>query len=118
MLGIVPRSAGVLSVITLMFFGGMSAATATTHQADAVQVASARQVDAAGAFTARADFSSLVTRDVGNSKCEFLVQGTLTFTGTLEGVASGTTTALIDAPCSEALSNPPGTFRDVFRFEG
>ncbi len=118
MLGIVPRSAGVLSVITLMFFGGMSAATATTHQADAVQVASARQVDAAGAFTALADFSSLVTRDVGNSKCEFLVQGTLTFTGTLEGVASGTTTALIDAPCSEALSNPPGTFRDVFRFEG
>ena len=90
----------------------------TTHQPDAAQAASAGQVDAAGAFTAVVDFPSLVTRDVGNSKCEFQVDGTLTFNGTLEGVASGTTTALIDAPCPEALSNPPGTFRDVFRFEG
>lgn len=105
-------------MITLTFFGGTSAAAVTKHQPDAAQAASAQRVDAAGAFTAVVDFSSLVTRDVGKSKCEFLVDGTLTFSGTLEGVASGTTTALIDAPCPEALSKPPGTFRDVFRFEG
>jgi hypothetical protein len=118
-LGIVPRTASVLSVvITLTFFGVTSAAAVTSHQPDAARAASAERVDAAGDFTAAVDFSSLVTRDVGNSKCEFRVDGTLTFHGTLEGVASGTTTALIDAPCVEALSNPPGTFRDVFRFEG
>jgi hypothetical protein len=105
-------------MITLTFFGGTSAAAVTTHLPDAAQAASAGRVDAAGAFTAVVDFPSLVTRDIGRSKCEFHVDGTLTFTGTLDGVASGTTTALIDAPCPEALSNPPGTFRDVFRFEG
>lgn len=118
-LGIVPRSAGVLSAMfTLTLLGGTSAAAVTTHEPDAAQAAPPGRVDAAGAFTAAVDFPSLVTRDVGNSKCEFHVAGTLTFTGTLVGVASGTTTALIDAPCPEALSNPPGTFSDVFRFEG
>lgn len=108
MLGFVPRSACVFSVlITLTFLGGTSAAAAMPQKSDA-----------AGTFTALVDFPSLVTRDVGTSKCEFRVDGALTFDGTLEGVASGTTTALIDAPCPEALSNPPGTFRDVFRFEG
>jgi hypothetical protein len=116
---IVTRAAGtVLSMAALLFVAGTSQATATTHQADAARIAAARQVDAEGAFTASVDFPSLVPRDVGMSKCEFRVPGTLTFTGTLAGVASGTTTALIDAPCSEALSNPPGTFRDMFRFEG
>ena len=105
-------------MVTLTFFGGTSAAVETDHQPDAAQAASAGHIDAAGTFTAVVDFPSLITRDVGESKCEFRVDGTLTFDGTLEGVASGTTTALIDAPCPEALSNPPGTFRDVFRFEG
>jgi hypothetical protein len=104
-------------MITLPLLGGTSAAAVTTYQPDTAQAASAGQVDAAGAYTAVIDFTSLVTRDVGKSKCEFRVDGTLTFTGTLEGVASGTTTALIDAPCPEALSNPPGTFSDVFRSE-
>ncbi len=119
MRAIVPRSAGVLSLmITLVFTGGTSAAAVTADHPDAAQAAPAGRVDAAGTFTAAIDFSSLVTRDVGTSKCEFRVDGTLTFDGTLEGVASGTTTALIDAPCAEALSNRPGTFRDVFRFHG
>jgi hypothetical protein len=114
---ILPRSAGVLSIVALVLVGGTTAAAGTTHQRDAAQLASARHVDAAGAFTAAVNFPSLVTRDVGERKCEFRVQGTLTFKGTLDGVATGTTTALIDAPCPEALANP-GTFRDVFRFEG
>ncbi|GAA4740692.1 hypothetical protein GCM10023328_22350 [Modestobacter marinus] len=118
MLRIVSRSAVVLSAITLVLIGGTSAAGATTHEPAATQAASAQRVHAAGAFTAAIDFSSLETRDVSTSTCLFQVEGTLTFTGTLDGVASGTTTALIDAPCLEALSSPPGTFRDVFRFDG
>lgn len=39
-------------------------------------------------------------------------------TGTLDGSAVGTTTAVIFAPCADALANPPGTYLDVFRFEG
>ena len=116
---IVPRVAGILSLITLMFLCGTSMATATTHQADAARVASARRINASGDFKAEVFFNTLVTRDVGHSKCLFVVQGRLTFSGTLEGVAEGTTTALIDAPCAEA-TNPanPGAFGDVFRFKG
>jgi hypothetical protein len=116
-ISIVHRAAGILSLITLMLLCGTSLATAATHPADAARVAHARHVDASGAFMA--EVFTLVPRPVGNSKCEFVVQGRLTFSGTLEGVAEGTTTALIDAPCAEAL-NPAnlGAFRDVFRFEG
>jgi hypothetical protein len=118
-LRIVPRSAGVLAMVTLVLCGGGPAAAAgTASLPQTAQVAPARHVDAAGEFTASVDFASLTTRDVGARRCEFRVEGTLTFTGTVGGVASGTTTALIDAPCPEALANPPGTFRDVFRFEG
>ena len=115
---IVPRAVGILSMITLMFLCGTSVAAATTHQAGVAR-GSARHVDASGAFEAEVFFNTLVTRDVGHSKCLFVVQGRLTFSGTLEGVAEGTTTALIDAPCPEA-TNPAnlGAFRDVFRFEG
>ena len=50
---------------------------------------------------------------------QIVVQGQLTFSGTLEGVAEGTTTALIDAPCAEATDPANlGAFRDVFRFNG
>lgn len=77
-----------------------------------------RAVLADGDFVAAVDFGSLEFRDVRGKKCEFTVDGTLTFTGTVEGVATGTTTALIFAPCAEALANPPGTYFDVFEFEG
>ena len=64
-------------------------------------------------------FGTQITRDVGKRKCEFVVQGQLTLDGTVEGVAEGSTTALIAAPCAEA-TNPAnvGAFRDVFRFPG
>jgi hypothetical protein len=116
---IVARAAGILSMITLMFLGGTSLAAAATHQADAVRVASAQKVDAEGSFQAIVFFDTLIPRPVGNSNCEFIVQGRLIFIGTLDGVADGSTTALINAPCAEAL-NPAnlGAFRDVFRFEG
>lgn len=73
---------------------------------------------AEGDFVAAVDFSSLQAIDVRGNKCEFTVNGTLTFSGTLDGAAVGTTTALIFAPCAQALAAPPGTYRDVFRFEG
>lgn len=115
---IVTRFAGILSMITLMLFGGVSVAAATTHHADAARVASAQKVDAEGSFDAVVFFATLVPRAVG-SKCEFRVQGTFTFSGTLVGVARGTTTAIIDATCAEALDpSNLGAFRDVFRFEG
>ena len=116
---IVARAAGILSIIAIMFLGGTSVAGATTHQADAARVASAQVVRAEGSFKAVVFFNTLVPRPVGNSKCEFTVQGRLIFVGTLDGVAEGVTTALIDAPCAEALDpNNLGAFRDVFRFEG
>ena len=84
-----------------------------------VALAAAPQApDAAGTFTADVDFSTLTASDVRGNKCEFTVNGTLTFTGTLVGAADGTTTAVIFAPCADATTNPPGTFFDVFRFEG
>jgi len=94
-------------------------AAVSSHHGDAAQVASAQRVDAGGSFEALVFFDTLVPRPVGNSKCEFRVQGRLIFVGTLNGVAQGTTAALIDATCAEALDpNNLGAFRDVFRFEG
>jgi hypothetical protein len=75
-------------------------------------------VPAEGDFVAAVDFSSLQARDVRGNKCEFTVDGTLTFSGTVDGTADGVTTAVIFAPCADALANPPGTFVDVFEFEG
>lgn len=71
-----------------------------------------------GTFVAAVDFSTLTVHDVRGHKCEFTVDGRLTFSGTLDGAADGTTTAVIFAPCAEATTAPPGTFFDVFRFEG
>ena len=66
----VPRAVGILSMVTLMFLGSTAVAAATTHPADAARVASARHVDASGAFEVAVFFNTLVTRDVGSSKCK------------------------------------------------
>ena len=73
---------------------------------------------AEGTFVASVDFASLQARDVRGNKCEFTVDGTLTFSGTVEGIARGVTTAVIFAPCAEALAAPAGTYFDVFEFDG
>lgn len=109
----------IVSMVALMLPCEASVATTKTDQAQQAQAGSAQAVDAHGAFEALVFFDTLATRDVGKSKCEFVVNGQLTFEGTLEGVAVGTTTALIDAPCAEATDPANlGAFRDVFRFEG
>lgn len=91
------------------------AATAAAHPA----VSAVSAVSAAGAFGADLDFATLTATPAANGNhCELSVQGTLTFTGTLDGDADGTTTAYVLAPCEEVLAAPPGTYRDVFRFTG
>ena len=51
------------------------------------------------------------------SNCLLRVSGKLVFTGTIEGEAIGTTSALTFATCEDVISNPPGSFSDVFRSE-
>lgn len=76
-------------------------------------------VRAGGNFSASVDFSTLTPTPTANGNhCELTVQGALTFAGALNGEAQGTTTATVLAPCEDVLTTPPGTFRDVFRFEG
>lgn len=71
---------------------------------------------AAGEFTAVVDFSTLSLTPKGRN-CLLVVDGQLVFTGTIEGVATGTTTAMVFAPCAEVATTPPGTHPDAFRSE-
>ena len=49
-------------------------------------------------------------------------QGELVFSGTIEGAATGQTSALVFASCADVAASPPGTYPDVFTsqlvFEG
>ncbi|CAN5375238.1 hypothetical protein BH23ACT6_BH23ACT6_18970 [soil metagenome] len=104
---------------TLVFTAVLVTAPLANAQPTVHAAASASPAQkATGEFTASVDLDSLAVREVRGNKCEFTVDGTLTFTGSLSGVADGTTTAVIFAPCSEATAAPPGTYFDVFRFEG
>jgi hypothetical protein len=76
----------------------------------------ARQIQTSGDFDAIVDFSTLTLTPRG-SNCLLQVNGQLVFTGTIEGAATGQTTALVFAPCSDVATSPPGTFTDVFRSE-
>jgi hypothetical protein len=70
---------------------------------------------ASGDFTAAIDVRTIQLQPVG-SRCLLTVDGALAFRGSLEGTATGTTSALEDATCAQVQANPPGTFADVFRF--
>ena len=90
-------------------------------RASAVSASASRQVQVSGLFDAIVDFSTLSLTPRG-SNCLLQVDGQLVFHGTIEGVADGTTTALVFATCEEVASQPPGTDPDVFQsratFEG
>lgn len=73
---------------------------------------------AKGHFSTEIDQSSVRLKEMPGNRCEFSVKAKVTFTGTLSGEARGKTTAIIFSPCVKAGSNPPGTFRDTFRFRG
>jgi hypothetical protein len=78
----------------------------------------AAAVRATGRFTVVLDLTTVALRDVGPAACLLHVDGELRFTGTVVGTASGTTQALIDAPCASVATSPPGTAGDVFGFRG
>jgi hypothetical protein len=80
------------------------------------QRASAGPVEASGHFAALVDFTSLTLTPRGRN-CLLEVDGQLVFTGTIEGVATGRTSALVFGPCATVAITPPGTFRDVFKSE-
>ncbi len=79
-------------------------------------VSRARKVQTSGQFDAIVDFSTLTLTPRGRN-CLLQVNGQLVFTGTIEGAATGQTTALVFAPCAQVAASPPGTFRDVFKSE-
>jgi len=81
-----------------------------------VTTSAARQVETSGSFDAIVDFTTLTLTPRG-ANCLLTVDGQLVFTGTIEGTGTGTTSALVFAPCSEVATTPPGTFPDVFKSE-
>ena len=83
-------------------------------RAAAVSSSASRQVQASGLFDAIVDFRTLSLTPRG-SNCLLQVDGQLVFHGTIEGVANGTTTALVFATCEDVASKPPGTDPDVFQ---
>ena len=85
-------------------------------QSPGLPTSPAHKVEASGQFDALVDFSTLTLTPRGRN-CLLQVDGQLVFTGTIEGTATGQTTALVFAPCSDVATTPPGTFRDVFKSE-
>ena len=77
---------------------------------------SARRVETSGHYDAVVDFSTLTLTPRGQN-CRLVVRGQLNFTGTIQGTATGETSALVFGPCSEVAVTPPGTFEDVFKSE-
>lgn len=98
------------------------AVTDATASAGALQVGSAESshvrgpVAATGEYDAIVDFATLKLAPRGRN-CLLQVDGQLVFSGTIEGAATGTTTALVFATCSEVATTPPGTYPDVFKSE-
>jgi hypothetical protein len=66
-----------------------------------------------GEYDAVVDFTTLSLTPKGKN-CLLQVDGRLIFSGAIQGVATGTTSALVHATCAQVATTPPGTFRDVF----
>ena len=81
-----------------------------------IEATAARQVETSGDFAAQVDFATLTLTPRGQN-CLLTVDGQLVFTGTIQGTGTGTTEALVFAPCADVATTPPGTFRDVFKSE-
>ena len=81
-----------------------------------LSAAAARRVETSGDFAAIVDFSTLTLTPRG-SNCLLEVEGQLVFTGTIEGTATGRTSALVFASCADVATSPPGTYPDVFKSE-
>ncbi len=59
------------------------------------------------------DFSTLELTPIGVD-CLIVVEGVVTFSGTLEGSAFARTRALADTSCDEVAMLPPGAYEDIF----
>ena len=90
--------------------------TGPALQGSELAMSPARRIETSGRFGAIVDFSTLTLTPRG-SNCLLEVEGQLVFTGTIEGTASGQTSALVFAPCTDVATTPPGTYPDVFRSE-
>ena len=92
----------VLGIMLMLGASGISA-----------QAWSGEFVLAEGDFTVGIDFPTLTLTQI-DENCLLEVEGVVTFTGTLEGIASARTRALTSASCVDVASFPPGAFEDVF----
>jgi hypothetical protein len=113
----------VTTATSLLILGGCTggdvvgpSTPAPAAQARSSAASPARQVETAGQFEALVDFSTLTLTPRG-ANCLLEVDGQLVFHGTIEGTATGTTTALVFATCEEVMTSPPGTHPDVFKSE-
>ena len=79
----------------------------------AVPASAGGLIRAKGDFTVALDLSSFALTPV-DENCLLTVEGTVHFTGTLEGIATARTRALVLASCADTGSSPPGFFADVF----
>lgn len=108
----------IAGAATLLIVGGCADGRDTIALTDpalsAVSANAASQVAVSGQYDALVDFSTLTLTPKGNN-CLLEVAGQLVFTGTIQGTATGRTSALVLAPCADVASNPPGTFGDTFK---
>ena len=79
-----------------------------------LSTSAAHPTETSGHFDAIVDFSTVTLTPKGGN-CLLQISGRLVFSGTIEGTATGRTSALEFAPCEEVAVNPPGTFEDVFK---
>ena len=109
----------ILLGIPSLFLLGCADATVSPTAVETLlsqQVGTAGPAEVSGTYEAVVDFSTLSLTPRGRN-CRLVVDGMLLFSGGVEGTATGTTTALVFAPCSEVATTPPGTYRDVFTSE-
>ena len=74
-------------------------------------------IQTSGHFDAIVDFSTVTLTPKGQN-CLLQVAGRAVFSGTIVGTGIGQTSALEFAPCADVAAHPPGTFPDVFHFDG
>jgi hypothetical protein len=108
-------AAGTALLVVSACAGGRDAPqpTAPSFSAQA-SPSTAGPVQTSGHFDAIVDFSTVTLTPKGGN-CLLEISGRLVFTGTIEGTATGRTSALEFAPCADVAVNPPGTFEDVFK---
>jgi len=101
--------------LALLLIAGCTDARSIAAPASPVGSAAspAHRVDASGHFDANVDFTTLRLTPRGRN-CLIDVDGQLVFTGTIVGVATAHTQALVSATCAQVASAPPGTYPDVF----